>query len=91
MTVLCSPFLINAALSILIYIVRRRVPETLSYPAWHLSPITTFGFHFMPDDNLIGPVNYIVWAFALCVQFFVAVVLFELCVKLLAARHMRDR
>lgn len=91
MTVLCSPFLINASLSILVYVVQRRVPEELSYPAWHLSPITAFGFHFMPEDNVIEPINYILWAFALCVHFFVALVLFELCVKLLAARHMRDR
>ena len=91
MTVLCSPFLINASLSLFIYVIKRNIPDELSYPAWHLSPITAFGFHFFPVDNVVGPINYVLWAFALCVHLFVAFVLMELCVKLLAARHMRDR
>ena len=91
MTVLCAPFLINASLSILIYVIKRNIPEEFSYPAWHLSPITTFGFQFMPDESAAGPVNYVLWAFALCAQSFVAFFLMELCVKVLSARHLRDR
>lgn len=42
-----SLFLINASLSLFIYVIKRNIPDELSYPAWHLSPITGVRVSFL--------------------------------------------